>query len=103
MSTLQDRVVAWHAARFPDAGPEHVALKGCEEMGEVAEAVNGLWAGVTGAVGSGDLLSEAADVVVCMMALVGRWAPGADLLEAVEAKLAVLSDPSSGHRSAVLR
>lgn len=100
MTSLQDRVTAWHEARFPDAGPEHVALKGCEEMGEVAEAVNGLSSSITGAIGAGDLLNETADVVLVMMALVGRWTTG-DLLAAVERKLAVLSDPTSSHRSAI--
>ncbi len=101
--TLQDRVVDWHRRRFPDAGPVHVALKACEEVGELAGAVLGAQDDAT-STGDGDALSEAADVMICLMALLGRWGhpvSDCDLLAAVERKLAILTDPTSSHRSAL--
>lgn len=95
--TLQDRVAAWHTERFPDAQSYNVMLKATEELGEVAEALNGHLTGGRDGISA----SRAADVAVCMMVLLGRWFPDTDLIERVEAKLAVLTDPDSGHRSAL--
>lgn len=101
MVDLQARVGAWHASRFPDVQMFHVALKAAEEVGEVAEAVNDVLLGF--AQREGRIAEEAADVVIVLMALLERWVPGGDLLAEVERKLAVLNDPTSGHRSAVAR
>lgn len=101
---LQQRVSSWHADRFPEAQPFHVALKAMEEMGEVAEALNGHLSGGRGNEATsrrGDVPKEAADVAVCLMVLLGRWFPERDLLAEVEDKLAVLTNPDSGHRSSV--
>lgn len=101
---LQGRVASWHARRFPAAQPYNVALKAMEEMGELAEALNGhLTQDATDKVTArrGEVGAEAADVAICVMVLLGRWFPDRDLLSEVEAKLATLSDPASGHRSAL--
>lgn len=102
---LQQRVAAWHADRFPAAQPYNVMLKAVEELGELAEAVNGTCtADLSDKVTArrGDVPDEAADVAVTLLVLLGRWFAPADLLEAVEAKLAILTDPDSGHRSAAV-
>lgn len=99
MTDLQARLCDWHRERFPDADPFHIFAKLAEETGEVGKAMNGLL-GETSATGGGDVLEEAADVVISVMVLVGRCY-GGDVLEAVERKLAVLNDPNSGHRAAL--
>lgn len=80
---------------------EHVALKTCEEAGEVAKAVNGQ-VGKNAATGGGDVAGEAADVLITLLVLLGRWFPDVDLLVEVRAKLTILSDPTSGHPSALV-
>jgi len=92
-------VVSWHRARFPQAQLVHVALKLAEESGEVASAVNSLEGGDYG---DGDVMAELADVVICAMVIAGRWFPEADILAAVATKLDVLTNPASGHRSALV-
>jgi len=98
LRSLQNRVGDWHRQRFPAAEMEYVALKTCEEVGELASAVLGL-VGTNSAIGKGDVAGEAADVVICIMVLLDRWYP-VSLFGAVEAKLAILNDLNSGHRSA---
>lgn len=98
--SLQDEIVAWHVRRFPDAQMEHVALKSSEEVGEVASAINAV-VGFNSATGKGDVPSEAADVVISLMVLLGRWFPAFDLLEEVQKKLTILTDRNSGHRAAL--
>lgn len=103
LEALAAMVVSWHRDRFPAAGPEHVALKAASEVGELCDEV------CTVAMGAGSLTSsyevgrEAADVVICLLALLGRWYPDVDLLAEVRAKLAILRNPDSGHRSASFR
>jgi len=97
---LQKRLGDWHRRRFPDAEMVNVALKLCEEAGEVARAVNGT-IGKNSATGGGSVPDEAADTVIAAMVLVERWCPGVDLLRRVERKLGVLNDPNSGHPSAL--
>lgn len=106
--TLQEQVAWWHRQRFPKAESYHVMIKAMEELGEVAQALNGDLKKNESSVTAGDrdrrgeVPKEAADVVVCLMALLGRWYPDHDLLAEVEKKLAILTDPTSGHRSAAL-
>jgi hypothetical protein len=76
-ATLQHRAAAWHRQAAPTSCAVLVALKGCEEVGEVARAFHG----------RGSVADEAADVVLAMMVLVGRWYPERDLLAMVEEKL----------------
>jgi len=90
--SLQDRVVAYHEARFPVCTPHEVILKAMAELGEVADAAQIQMP-------RGDLVEEAADVVITMFALTGRWY-GANLLDAVEAKLGILSTPGA-HRASL--
>ena len=90
--SLQDRVVAYHKARFPVCTPHEVILKAMAELGEVADAAQIQMP-------RGDLVEEAADVVITLFTLTGRWY-GADLLDAVEAKLGVLTTPGA-HRASL--
>lgn len=102
-SNLQQRVARWHATRFPGAGPFEILGKATEELGEVANEVNERCSADAGYDGDGSgMEGEAADLVIVLMALVGRFGNG-DLLDFVEAKLAVLTDPESGHRAALAR
>ena len=97
--SLQQRVALWHQLRFPAADETLVALKAAEEVGELASAVLAK-EGRNATTGEGDVLGEAADVVIALMVLIGRWS-GDELLDAVERKLAILTDPASGHRAAL--
>lgn len=91
----QDRVVAWHSARFPDAIAPLVFAKASEELGEVATAMLAE-IGTTSATGKpGDVAAEAADVVIAMLALVGRWWPDRDVLVEVDRKLCRLETPNA--------
>lgn len=95
---LQRAVATWHEQRFPASDPVLVGLKAAAELGELAEAIHSRAPdspGVRGEVGA-----EAADVAICLFTICERWF-GVDLLEEVEKKLAVLTDPNSGHRSAL--
>lgn len=95
-ASLQDRAASWHAARFPRCTPEDITLKSMAELGEVADAV--LAAGRDGShpERAGTVLAEAADVMVTLLALCGRFGHG-DLLAAVDAKLTVLETPGGTH------
>lgn len=99
MSALQAAVVSWHERRFPDAQMEHVALKTCEEAGEVARAINGV-IGKNSATRRGEVGKEAADVLITLYVLLGRWFPDVDLDGEVAKKLAILTNPTSGHAAA---
>lgn len=96
---LQARLVAWHEARFPDAQPEHVVLKTCEEVGEVAKALNGIL-GANSATGGGDVPAESADTVISLLVLLGRWWPEVDLLAEIEDKVTMLETPGAHTASA---
>lgn len=101
LSTLAAVAVCWHKARFPNARMEHVALKLCEEAGEVARAVNGE-AGMNSATSGGDVGAEAADVAIVLLVLLGRWFPDRVLTDEVERKLLILLDPNGGHPACAL-
>ncbi len=85
--TLQSEIGAWHRLAFPDAHPEHIALKLCEEAGEVARCVNAL-VGMARPNGT-PLIEELAQVVLVALALADRCG-GLDLMEAVRAELEAL-------------
>lgn len=94
---LQDRAAAWHAARFPACTPEDIGLKAQAELGEVSDAIlaerqrDG-----SHPERAGTILAEAADVLVTLLALCGRFGYG-DLLTAVSRKLALLETPGGDH------
>ncbi len=92
LKSLQDRLCAWHNERFPDAQMEHVALKVCEEAGEVARAVLGV-AGSKSATGYGNVGDEVADVFITGLVLLGRWFPDVDVCAHTNAKLIILETP----------
>lgn len=98
LEALASMAVAWHRQRFPAAGAVHIALKAVAELGELLDAILPADLG-----GKGDVGEEAADVLICLFALVGRFYPAVDLLAEVRAKLAILSNPDSGHPSALTR
>lgn len=93
---LQDRAAAWHAARFPACTVEDIALKAMAELGEVADAVLAEGRDDAHPERAGTVLAEAADVVVTLLAICGRFGHG-DLLGAVDAKLRVLETPGGTH------
>jgi NTP pyrophosphatase (non-canonical NTP hydrolase) len=101
IENLQVRLVAWHSSRFPEAGPEHVALKLCEEAGEVGRNVNS-YAEVNDAHGYeiGSVQAECADTLIAMLVLLGRWFPDGSLLEWLEQKVEILETPGA-HRASV--
>ena len=101
MKHLQGIAVRWHKKRFPEAGPEHVTMKATEELGELAGAVNGRL-GKNSPRARGDVGEEAADVVITVLILLGRYYPEIDLKDEVARKLEILNNPASGHRSAAL-
>ena len=102
LEDLQVRIVAWHSARFPDAGPEHVALKICEEAGEVGRAVNSyLEVNDAHDYDEGSVQSECADTLIASLVLLGRWFPeGGSLLQLLERKVTILETPGAHRASA---
>jgi NTP pyrophosphatase (non-canonical NTP hydrolase) len=96
---LQARAVEWHERRFPFASPIGVGLKTAEEVGEVASAILGDFGGES-ATGKGNAPAEAADVVISLLATLGRWYPDADLEDEIDAKLDDLLTPGK-HRASV--
>ena len=96
MTALQDRAAAWHAARYPSCTPEDIALKSMAELGEVADAILAEGRDRSRPERAGTVLAEAADVLVTLLALCGRFGHG-DLLTAVSRKLALLETPGGTH------
>jgi NTP pyrophosphatase (non-canonical NTP hydrolase) len=93
---LQNRAARWHAARFPACTPEDIGLKAMSELGEVADAVLAEGRDAAHPERAGNVAAEAADVVICLLALCGRFTAG-DLLNAVDAKLRILETPGGAH------
>lgn len=93
---IQERAAVWHAARFPTCTPEDVALKAMAELGEVADAILAAGRDATHPERAGNVAAEAADVVITMLALVGRFA-GGDLLAEVSDKLVLLETRGGSH------
>lgn len=88
-SDIARRMVDWHRRRFPSRTNERpllVALKMCEEAGELCSAVLASW--TDGDDGKGIIEAEAADVLACLLVLADDY--GFDLFQAAEQKLAVL-------------
>jgi hypothetical protein len=96
LEALASMAVSWHRRRFPAAGAMHVALKAVAELGEVVDAILPTDLG-----GKGDVGEESADVLICLLVMLGRFYPAVDLLAEVRAKLAILGNPDSGHPSAL--
>lgn len=104
ISELQQLATKWHTQRFPDAIVFEVTTKAAEELGECAAEVLIDKAGsmnLKERPASTQAPAEAADVVLSLMVLLGRWYPGYDLIEEVAKKLDKLTDPNSGHRAAI--
>lgn len=98
LEALSAMAVSWHRRRFPAAGAVHVALKAVSELGEVVDAILPSDLG-----GKGDVGEEAADVLITLLVLLGRFYPAVDLLGEVRAKLAILGNAESGHPAALTR
>lgn len=73
VNAYQDAQDAWHRERFPNASATLIALKACEEMGEVAAVV-------VKAEGSERLVEEVGDVLNVLAVLLARY--GRSLSEA---------------------
>jgi NTP pyrophosphatase (non-canonical NTP hydrolase) len=95
---LQELVADWHRARFPHDDARDVVLKAVTEMGEVAEAIL-TEQGRNSAKEPGDVLEEAGDVVIALMALCARYGYG-DLLESARRKYERLNTPGA-HRASI--
>lgn len=74
---IQLRAGAWRMARYPDSIEEGVLAKLVEEVGELARAVIGR---LEERPGRGDVGQEAAQVLLVMCSLFGRWYPDEILL-----------------------
>jgi L-alanine-DL-glutamate epimerase-like enolase superfamily enzyme len=94
------RVPAWHEKRFPGASSVQMALKMCTEAGEVADAVLADTSQEGYDTGKGDFGSEAADVIICLLALRGRYYPTVDLMAEIHHKLTMLETPGA-HRASL--
>lgn len=78
-SRLQDRTAAWHAARYPNHDMWRVLVKAGEELGELDRAIIGQ---DEGREGRGDILQEAAQTILVIYTLIGRFFTG-DLDQAI--------------------
>lgn len=96
MKGLQDRAGAWHSARFPACTAEDIALKAMAELGEVADALLAGGRDAAHPERAGSVLAEAADVVVTMLALCGRFGYG-DVLAEADAKLSLMETRGGRH------
>lgn len=96
---LSQMAAGWHVQRFPAASSAELGLKLAEECGEVCRAINSDLA-VNSDKRDTSVVEECADVLIVMMALLGRWYPMVNLLDEVTKKLDILTDPASGHRAA---
>lgn len=104
ISELQQLATKWHTQRFPDAIIYEVTTKTAEELGECAAEVLidfSSHMNLKEKPVDTNAPAEAADVVLALMVLLGRWYPGYDLIEEVAKKLDKLTDPNSGHRAAI--
>ena len=77
MSALQELCAEWHASRFPDHDRWLVLAKLTEEVGELARSIVGEHEGRPG---RGDIGQEAAQCVLVLMTLIGRFYPDLDIL-----------------------
>lgn len=82
--TMGQRVWQWRMNRGLDASPGWIAAKLLEEAGETARAVIGSHEGRKD---RGDILQEAAQTVIVLMALVESILPGSDLYAAVDREM----------------
>jgi NTP pyrophosphatase (non-canonical NTP hydrolase) len=82
--SLQSRSTAWRAQHYPDCTPTDVVAKLFEEGGELARAIIG---DLEGRPDRGDVGQEAAQVVLVVLSLVGRFYPDIDVLAEVNAEL----------------
>lgn len=101
MLGLQRRAVVWHMERFPDAEAYEVLMKTMEELGEVAGEMNADIGRNTAKERGDGVAKESADVVVCLLVLLGRYYPTSDLLAETDLKLAKLETPGA-HRASTL-
>lgn len=91
--SVQRRIAAWRAERWSDTVHQTgLVAKAAEELGEMARAVI---SDLEGRRGRGDVVDEAAQVIVVLAALVGIHYPERDLFQAVLDELTRLGVPSS--------
>jgi NTP pyrophosphatase (non-canonical NTP hydrolase) len=93
---FQSRAAIWHCNRFPICTAEDVTLKAMTELGEVADAILAHGRDSSHPERASNIAAEAADVVITMLALVGRFTAD-DLIAAIDAKLAMLEQRGGAH------
>jgi NTP pyrophosphatase (non-canonical NTP hydrolase) len=84
------RAVQWHETRFPNRPAERVALKLASEVGELCDAVIAKESGNEHPERADQIGAEAADVVIVLLVLLGRYYPEVDLWDEVDTKLSTL-------------
>lgn len=98
---IRARIKAWHEERFPKATPSVVLNKLMEEVGELSSAYGGTLPDDV-MTGSGNPPAEAADVLINLVVLEERWPEiFGGVWPEVKAKIAVLEDKASDHRSSM--
>lgn len=95
---LQRRAVAWHKEKWPASLPYRQALKAMAELGEVAEELLAEPGNRPEAAVTEYVVNEAADVVITLLVLTGRYSRE-DLLAAVDRKLTLLTTPGAHRHS----
>jgi hypothetical protein len=89
MSDVQDRAAAWVLAKFPESTQADRLAKLLEEAGEFARACIGQYEQRPG---RGDVGVEAAQTVLVIASLIGRYFPDIDLFAEVRLELARAED-----------
>lgn len=103
MSALQQHAADWHRRRWPHSEPDHVTLDAVARLGALADLVlieRGIHAHDDPEIA--DIVPDTAgDILVILLALIGRWWPSYDLIEEVTTRIEVLAtlldgDPEPG-------
>jgi NTP pyrophosphatase (non-canonical NTP hydrolase) len=89
MAEIQERSLAWRRKHFPETDVVHAVAKLAEEVGELARAVI---AETEHRTGRGDVVQEAAQVVLIVASIVAWTHPDRDLMEAMRSEIARLED-----------
>lgn len=86
---IQERCARWHQIAFPDRSLDRLFAKTVEELGEVAKALVGE---EEDRPGRGDVVSECADTILCLITIVGQHYPERNILSEVVRTLIQLED-----------
>ena len=92
MNSIQEQIVEWHRATFPNASTDAVQDKLSEEAQELVDVLKDL------PLDTRDISLEIADVIIVSCALIDRWGLGIDQI--VLDKLAVNRERAWGKETA---